>query len=361
MPLGGPKLSDADIKRICGWLEEGADWPELRADGTDVPQPGMFESISIQLREWTRFNKISLVGVLVLGLVVLVVERFKKRGSKRAEKFTAPHFVAALLGLMLVAVLQHHVGTVGELTRERNVLRSDVVSLGVPEAVPGGDEFGPVPRRPLHPPRLGGVYYRGNDERDARLFNGGFYRTATFTVELVDCEGKILKPGSSGAGSLALRVSIRRAKGTTNAHFSDRAITSIYLSRQSSLTEIQDQPVPVEVIEPDWFWRVTYPLGDPINGELRGRLFLVASGTVRDGVLIGRPHYGIDYTVRFTDGTISDDSEIWMGSLFQTSRVRQTKPGTIHATEWFDFRPLPEIEGEKSKDPKLLGIETPDG
>lgn len=361
MPLGGPALEDAAVHSIVTWLEQGANWPERDVDGSFQDEPGGFESISVKLGEWTRFNKGSVVGILILGMLVLVAERMKKRGSRLASKLRAAHFVAAILGLLLIAVLQHHMGSVRELHAELAGLRSDAVSIGLPEAVQGGDEFGPVPRRPQHPPRLGGVYYRGNDERDPRLYNSGFYCTATFTIELIDDQGNVLEAGSAVTGDLAIRVSIRRGKGTTDAHFSDRAIKSIYLSRQSRLTEIEDVPIPLQVIEPDWFWQATYKPGPPIDGEVRGRLFLFSSSTVRDGTLTGRPHYGIDYNVRIDGGKIAGSSEIWMGSLFQTPRVRQTQPGMIPATEWFDFRPMPEIEGENTTDPKLLGIENPDG
>src|SRR5262249_22020177 len=43
--------------------------------------------------------------------------------------------------------------------------------------------------RPKHPPRMSGEYYRGNDERNAALFNGGFYRTCTLRVGLVQPDG----------------------------------------------------------------------------------------------------------------------------------------------------------------------------
>lgn len=360
MPLGGPRLSDAKVRKIRLWLEQGADWPDLAGPG-ERERPGTFESLSIQLREWTRFNKISLSGIVGLALLALVIERLKKRGSKFAARVSAAHFVAGILGFLLIAVIQHHTGYVSELEEELDVLRYDAASVGVPDAVPGGDEFGPVPRRPQHPPRLGGTYFRGNDERDGRLYNGGFYRTATLMVELIDAAGSVLEVGARPSGDLSLRVSIRRAKGTTNAHFTERAIKSIFLSRQSPLTSIEDVPVPVAVIEPEWLWQATYSLGEPVDNELRGRLFLFSSSTLRDNKLTGRPHYGIEFSVQLKDGVIVEPSEVWMGSLFQTPKVRQTPPGMIPATEWFDFRPMPEIEGENTTDPKLLGIEHPDG
>ena len=40
-----------------------------------------------------------------------------------------------------------------------------------------------VPMRPGN--SLTPEYYRGNDERSPRLFNGGFYRTATFRLATV--------------------------------------------------------------------------------------------------------------------------------------------------------------------------------
>jgi YHS domain-containing protein len=47
-------------------------------------------------------------------------------------------------------------------------------------------DFGetPVPAKPPVPKRLKATFYRGNDERSPRLFNGGHYRTCTFQVAL---------------------------------------------------------------------------------------------------------------------------------------------------------------------------------
>ena len=74
------------------------------------------------------------------------------------------------------------------------------------------------------------------------------------------------------------------------------------------------------------------------------------------GAVDGKFHYGISYDVRVVDGVVSRESEIWMGSLSVPVGLIIPPPDRMVLNEWFDFRPLPEIEGENTKDPALLGI-----
>ena len=47
----------------------------------------------------------------------------------------------------------------------------------------------PIPGKPPIAPTLSATYYRGNDERSPKLFNGGNYRTATFHLSVRDDRG----------------------------------------------------------------------------------------------------------------------------------------------------------------------------
>src|SRR5687767_11723610 len=66
------------------------------------------------------------------------------------------------------------------------------------------------------------TYYRGNDERSEKLFNGGFYRTATIDLTLVDATGAEIDIGDTCAeGPLSLRFEIRSAAKAAPELFTD--------------------------------------------------------------------------------------------------------------------------------------------
>lgn len=46
-----------------------------------------------------------------------------------------------------------------------------------------------------------------------------------------------------------------------------------------------------------------------------------------------------------------------MGNLFVVGNLVYPDPEKITLDQWFDYRPIPEITGENSTDPKLLGID----
>jgi hypothetical protein len=59
----------------------------------------------------------------------------------------------------------------------------------------------------------------------------------------------------------------------------------------------------------------------------------------------------------FNDGKLSPESDLWMDSFGNVAFEPPRPPGKLPYREWFDYRPLPVIAGENSKDPKLLGVE----
>lgn len=367
MPLDGPRLSDAEIATIRQWIAEGARWPANAGAERLVPESPLKKPAE-WLHSVTRHTRWFFIAAICFGVVILWIERKKKRvgADSNASEHGAvggAHYLVVLLGLAVGGLWRHHQLATEENLRTIDSLEKQLVDLANPQATLGGDEFGPVPRRPGHPPRLGGEYYRGNDERDERLFNGGFYRTAAFRVFLVDGTGKRLETGSPvPTDGVFLDFELDRSQGTSAGHFTDHSISSIFLSRQAGNAVAIDDPVPVEVVEPDWKWRARYKLPAATqSGRLAGRVYVYCSASVEDGTIRGSRHYGITYAIQIAGGVITDDSEIWMGSLFQTENVVQTPPGRIPVTEWFDFRPIPEIVGENSKDPQLLGLENPDG
>ena len=74
-------------------------------------------------------------------------------------------------------------------------------------------DFGdtPVPAKPPLPKQLKATFYRGNDERSPRLFNGGHYRTCTFQIALCDEAGReIPLHGSVSGRRVGIRLEIER-------------------------------------------------------------------------------------------------------------------------------------------------------
>ena len=366
MPLDGQSLSETEIQAIAKWLEEGAAWTiSTAAESQSIAQQSFIGELTQWLKVTTRHTKWFFVAGLGLALGILILERRRKRlaSQGKSAKVTRGVYYIPILLLLVSAQWWHH--RQSSLASENQIsnLESQLVMLANPKADNDGDAFGPVPRRPGHPPRLGGEYYRGNDERNPRLFNHGFYRTATFVVSLVDESGNVIHYDSPlPEGPLYLDFQLNRAAGTTDGHYRDGSMRSIYLSRQANNAVAIDEPVPLEEVEPQWKWRARYKLLDePISKQLEGRVFIHCSASVKDGLVKGHIHYAISYNLVPRDGRLTDESEVWMGSLFQTQNVVATPLDKIPVAEWFDFRPMPEIVGENSDDPALLGIGTPDG
>jgi hypothetical protein len=117
--------------------------------------------------------------------------------------------------------------------------------------------------------------------------------------------------------------------------------------------------VPLQSVEPNQMWVAKIVLGNPKNWEhaiAEGMIYLFYGNQEIDGE-IGRVHFGIKYRIEMVDGRISKNSEIWMGSLYNLNgRVLIPNEKNILLDRWFDFRPIPEIQGENTSDPMLLGI-----
>ena len=139
-------------------------------------------------------------------------------------------------------------------------------------------------------------------------------------------------------------------------------MSRVFLSRQigeESSLEVLDNPVKLTTVEDGNVWKALYPIDVPMSGEKQeqchGTIY-VYLGDVTDGKIRGTPHYAIHYDLIFQHGKLSVDSEMWMASTYNTSTIVFTPDDRIGSDEWFDFRPIPEIEGENTDDPKLLGV-----
>jgi hypothetical protein len=291
---------------------------------------------------------------------MLVVERCRaNRGVPRSA------YVAALLAVGCLGLALYAKG-----------LRSDLTAALRPKPQPAASQPGTpsVPTAPLgtyaqgelyqpqHPPRLGGRYYRGNDERGASLFNGGFYQTAVMDVELLDEAGVKLQPGDVPQGPLQVRVAIRRSPHATPVLFTDEKLMQSCLSPMPprAAAELGQGPKHYfTVVEPGECWEAIAPLPALSPDEPRsGELFLYYGSPSGNGGYNGSPHYQVSYRLVLNkDGRLTADSTLHMASSYQVSQVVKLPESRMTPEQWFDFRPMPEIVEPQTSDPQLLGIE----
>jgi hypothetical protein len=218
-----------------------------------------------------------------------------------------------------------------------------------------------MPFRPDHPKQLAGTYYRGNCERNPDLFNNGNYLTATFRIELCDSEHRPVAVGDPlPTGGLMVRVEIERAPGTAEVLFSKPMMASVFFSEKFygyDSQESQEEPQQLETLEDAQRWVAYFPLGSPdAAGKMKGLIYMY-TGRTDKGVIRGDPHYAIRYDLEIVDGKLGAESALWMNSFGNWAVATPEPPGKIPFREWFDYRPIPAIVGENSKDPKLLGVE----
>ena len=227
-------------------------------------------------------------------------------------------------------------------------------------------EYGdpPLPSHPERPARLADTFYRGNDERNPALFNGGNYRTATFHIALCDREGAQLDHEAPALiDDLFLRVRFDRAPETPDYFWTAERMAKIYATSDAGRfhgrhTELADA-VPMDTVEPMQSWEFRYPIRPLLSadeaGPLRGVVYLCEQRFDDDERRVGgRFHYAFQFDLRIIDGKLSAESDLWMGALY---RKRSLRIWEIPEREWLSRDPVPTNSGENpTDDPTLLGI-----
>ena len=65
----------------------------------------------------------------------------------------------------------------------------------------------------------------------------------------------------------------------------------------------------------------------------------------------------IVFDIQVADGKLSDQSKLWMGSLYDLlGRVMIPRGDKFLLDRWLAYRPIPEIIGPPSNDPELIGL-----
>lgn len=381
MPKMGEPLSVDEIDLFRQWIEQGANWPatqSLPAQPVSTidywgEQLNHFDAI-MSLPRYFYLQYLVLpviVWIVLLFASILARARARRLGSRKSLAWIANFGLIrqsiCLIAIVAVGAWLFQFGMVEELKYSNQDLAAQ---LALEKRIPFQVSLDPgnltLPPYPMHPRRLGGVYYRGNDERSPALFNGGFYRTATMELWLVDDQNRQYRWGDEiPVGPLFISLNIQRGPGTTPMLFSQSVFQSTYLRRfrQSNLVTdsipFESDRINLAELKPEQQWEAKIPL-EPAhqwqNAATEGIVYLFYGAQMVDGHQ-GRVHFGIKYNLKLVDNKISNVSELWMGSTYDLGgTVLIPREGEIQLDQWFDFRPIPEIEGENTGDAKLLGI-----
>ena len=199
------------------------------------------------------------------------------------------------------------------------------------------------------------TYYRGNDERDRRLWNGGIYRTATFHLSMVAGDGSPLRVGDEpGERPLAVQLDVDRAPGTAEDHFDDADVTRYHFlraqwrprsgPRRPRADDERDAAArtALAVVKPGWKWRARYPLGTVSSTGLAEGVLYLTHQTVAGAA------YAVYYRVATADGRVQPGSSLFMAAVYGAD---------FPAEQWFSEEPIPEIAGPNTDDRVLLGLE----
>lgn len=404
MPLGGQPLNDMEIATIRRWVEQGADWPAKEVPKAEPPEEADKSFIDraldfyLNLEQVFRAMLAAIVGIL---LFAFLMERAKarKRKGKIAERGWWAAFVRGVAavprlvpysltvalalifcGLLLYEELDSLRKKNQELEASVKSLQKDVVSqVGSATTLPA-DAGPPLPTGHTDW-ALQRTYYRGNCERNSKLYNNGKYCTAVFRIALTNRDGKPLQVGDRVPDDgCFLKYDLDRAPGASGELFTKKLIDTVFLSTHaysSAGSPRKDNPVKLTTVKPDWQWTALVPLSPKqanpkkklkegakpkkagskektsrskdraASRVLAGYVYIYYQGKITEKTVKGACHYSMRYSIVIIDGRIAEGSDIWMGARFW--------PTKVSLKEWFDHNPMPIIKGENTKDPELIG------
>ncbi|MGD9720577.1 MAG: c-type cytochrome domain-containing protein [Pirellulales bacterium] len=378
MPKNAEALSAAQLDTLRRWVLEGSPWPGADVERQPWTITGLvdwfaalgtrYEYEYLYLRPYALAFVIAQIGLLAVARLKgaylrqrpWATGRLRRLGALAGRISTRELSLVWLLLLsgLMVAMLVAHQSSIArqlaaasaELAKSKDIWAKSV--YGSP----------PAPIRPDHAKRLAGTYYRGNCERNPKLFNNGNYLTAVFRTHLCDAEGRQLGAGDPvPEGGLFVYIEIERAPGTTDELFSSHMMSSVFFSEvfydQANPLPLKDKPTRLEALKEGWRWAARVPIGKPAEDNKLSGLIYLYTGKIIKGKVRGEPSYAISYDLDVEMGRLTDESDLWMGSFGNGSVADPLPAGKLPFTEWFDHRPIPVITGENSQDPKLLGVE----
>jgi hypothetical protein len=374
MPKEGGRLTAAEVETLRRWVQANGPWPDkVPPSGRDEFLVRYGEDFSKRLGVFGGEPKV--YGLLLFAIFVGIAERLRRVSSdherwsqgwrRHLQRLFRP---VSLAGFLLVVISVVLWDVIGFTMRQSSYIAITEQSLS--EATAAGESRpvslngpSPTPLRPRGAAGLGGVYYRGNDERSEKLFNGGDYRTATLRLSLLDEHDRPVALGQTLDGSqLVIRLEIERAAHATPSLFTDELMAGILLSRRAGDRQEPlptDEPAKMEAVEVGERWVAKYRLGE-FTGQpdvaLNGVVYLYSNAVRRDEAVQGTLQYGIVFALRIRERTLQENSELWLGPILLPGNFQHVTPGRILLNEWLDTQPIPKIVGENSTDPILLGI-----
>jgi hypothetical protein len=383
MPLELPPLSATELEAIRQWAEAGAPWPVNRVTPPAVAQQDnslpwwvrVLAPLETVSRYFEPFSAYRPAAYLALGLLCIaaVSEVLKRRARQRGEfaKSWQRLLCRMVNGTFYVACLGAFVACVAWLRIEELTQKSDKLEIALSstreelaherQVIPTTSTGEPAAYYFPRPKQLGGIYYRGNDERNEALFNGGRYRTCTFTVSLCDAQRKPLAVGGAvPPGLLFVRLEIERAPFAAKSLFSRKVIAAAFaspLKQHEKITDRAKQIIPFETVVNGDRWAAYIPFADVRSAgetmKLAGTIYLYNGGKRE---IENAPSYTVRYDVQLDGGKLTPDCDLCMGVIFIPSNFAVPPPDKDSITDWFDIRPIPEIVGGNTTDPTLLGV-----
>ena len=317
---------------------------------------------------WNTATRAAGVTIVILLFIVVALIHFgfrKFTPGNRIVRYTKvilkrkalPAWALLLLAAETVSAhVMHHITieSIKDSRLEHAVHYTTFVEYGDP----------PLPSRPKISPRVNAVFYRGNDERNPSLFNGGNYRTATFHLDLCTQDGQPVIHGDPvNFQTLYFRVRFQRAAGTPDYFWKPARMENIYASRDPGKfhwrTNEPDNLVPMKETVAMQEWEFLYPISvftQKENPRSVAGTFYICEKRFSDNnkILGGRFHCAFSFDLRMDSSVLAPHSDIWMGALY---RKRSLRIWEIPESEWLSPNMIPEITGKQSsKDPVLLGI-----
>ena len=381
MPKDAPPLAPAELELITNWIRQGSSLPQEMPRVSVIHRSEMKSSWDSVAAVWGWLLRkpyrlqfgLTISGLLILGLLGILIRRKQQRGAQlpRLERWltglTVERALLALCATGLTAAVIRSLDVESEWAKQVSELESKVFQQREGGSSGGGGTVAPVPGLPLqyqpfrlrHPNALARTYYRGNCERDEKLFNGGNYLTAKLRLSLLSADGKELSYGDElPQEGVVIHFAIERGPGTAEEFYKGQKMSNIFLGGDEPGTENRKY-VHLQPTKPDWIWEADFPIataGDS-NRKLSGTVSVYRGTSLDANPTDAIRHYTLNYDLRIEEGKIAAESDVWCGCTFAVGKIQPPPPqGMMPYQEWFDWRPIPEIQGENTKDPKLLGL-----
>lgn len=375
MPKNDDALSEEELAIVSRWIETGAYWPDTEpsenvvviGDETSKKAESWFIKTIGNVADQLSLlpHRIGRILILIgICLLFLLLERWKKSRAKRGEsgprrwweKLNSFHLTSLLLFFLLwnFAEMKHYQSqdALAKLERLKQISGMRVEKPKPIERVETG-----IPVRIRHKKSLAKTYYRGNCEHNDALYNQGNYRTATFELWLSDTDGNRLEVGDRlPDDQYLIQLEMTRAKGAAKSLFTPNVMNTVFATTNSvNHQNLSPNIAQFKIIEPFQKWQCTIPVQadeHPIDEPI---IFHICKGDVFEDEGSGKPHYGLVFEADLEEGKLTDQSDLWMGNLLVNNRLIELEANKIPPGEWFDVRPIPEIEGENTDDPELIG------